>query len=168
VCRCCLHGIVGTDNANSRTHAAKLMSGKGGKPSNNRIVGSPASEIDCAMVCQRLSDCSFRLSRSRERQRQYFGRLKVSSGNARMSLEGRQRQNVAGIGEAASAAAVRHIGVVRDSDFRLLPEPVVASWLKVTLARRPDRPTAAFPVYPSIYPAADVRLRGFQRPDALR
>ena len=47
---------------------------------------------------------------------------------------------MAGIGEAAWAAAVRHIAAVRDSDFRLLSGPVVEPWLKLTPARRPGRP----------------------------
>ena len=54
---------------------------------------------------------------------------------ASMSGRGRQDRNVAGIGEAASTAAIRHIAAVRDSDFRLLSGPVVGPWLKLTLAR---------------------------------
>jgi len=38
----------------------------------------------------------------------------------RRAAVGRQGRNVAGIGEAALAAGVRHIAAIRDSDFRLL------------------------------------------------
>jgi len=43
------------------------------------------------------------------------GRIATTS----MSQTGRQGQNVIGIGEAASAAAVGHIAVVSDSGFRI-------------------------------------------------
>jgi len=62
---------------------------------------------------------------------------------------------VAGIGEAAWAAAVRHIAGVRDSDFRLLSGPVVGSWLKLTLARRPGRPIPVLQARLPIHPKAD-------------
>jgi len=57
-----------------------------------------------------------------------------------MSILGRQGRNVAGIGEAASMAAICLTAAVCDSDFHSLSGPVVGPWLKLMQARRLGRP----------------------------
>jgi hypothetical protein len=53
-----------------------------------------------------------------------------------MTARGRLGWSASGDKHASPATAVGDIAAVRDSDFRLLSEPVVEPWLKLTLARR--------------------------------